>query len=162
MYIRCVICLLVTCQQSGNRCVIPWPLVLLQVEATGLECGPDGDIQRGVQCIISAGAVRGMQTERGAPLLTFSGIREPSPGAPYSETHRHALCHQDLFSRRKEALHPLLCPWVRCREMFFHFHCHVYHVSKENSNRFSLNMNKCFCQKCSLGLLEYYIRIMLY
>lgn len=124
-----------TCEQSGNRCVIPWPLVSLQVEATGLEYGPDGDIQRGVQCIISAGAMCGLQAKCGAPLLTFSGIGEPGPGAPYCETRGHALCHQGLFSRRKEALHPLLCPWVRCREMcFFYFHCHVYRVSKENSN----------------------------
>lgn len=93
--------------------MICWPLVLLQVEATGLEYRPDGDIQRGLQHIISAGAMRWLQTKCGAPLLTFSGIREPGPGAPHSETHRHAFCHQSLFSRRKEALHPLLRPWVR-------------------------------------------------
>ncbi|XP_038553992.1 gametogenetin-binding protein 2-like [Micropterus salmoides] len=74
---------------------------------------------REVYSAISAGAMCGLQTKRGASLLTFSGIREPGPGAPHTETHRHALCHQDLFSRRKEALHPLLCPWVRYKIMWF-------------------------------------------
>lgn len=104
-------------------CLIPLPLVSLQIEAAGLEYHSDSDIQRGVQCIISAGAMRGLQTECGAPLLTFSGIREPSLGAPDSEILTHALCHQGLFSRCKEALHPLLCSRVRDREIyFFHFH----------------------------------------
>lgn len=104
----------------------PSPLVSLKVEATGLEYRPDGDVQRGVHCIISASAMRGLQTKCGAPLLTFGGIREPGPGAPHSETNGHALCHQGLFSRCKEALHPLLRPWVRYREMcFFHFHCKI-------------------------------------
>lgn len=104
-------------------CLITLPLVSLKIEATGLEYHSDGDIQRGVQCIVSAGAMRGLQTECGAPLLTFSGVREPRPGAPDSEVLRHALCHQGLYSRCKEALHPLLCSWVRDREMgFFHFH----------------------------------------
>lgn len=76
------------------------PLVSLQVEATGFEYRPDGDIQRGVRCIISAGAMRGLQTKCGAPFLPFSGIREPSLGATDSETHGHALCHQGLFGRR--------------------------------------------------------------
>lgn len=93
--------------------MIPWPLVPLQVEATGFEYCHDGDIQRSVRCIISAGAMRGLQTKCGAPLLAFSGIGKPSLGAPYSETHGHALCHQRLFSRRKKALHPLLRPRVR-------------------------------------------------
>lgn len=60
------------------------PLVSLQVEAAWLERRPDGDIQRGLQCVISAGAVRGVQTECGAPLLSFGGIWEPCPGAPHS------------------------------------------------------------------------------
>lgn len=114
-------CVRVTCQQSGNGCMILWPLVSLQVEATGLKYCPDGDIQRGLQCIISAGAMRGLQTKCGAPLLTFGGIWKPSPGAPHSGTHWHALCYQSLFSRCKEALHPLLRPWVRYREMFLSF-----------------------------------------
>lgn len=114
-------CVRVTCQQSGNGCMILWLLVSLQVEATGLKYCPDGDIQRGLQCIISAGAMRGLQTKCGAPLLTFGGIWKPGPGAPHSETHGHALCYKSLFSRCKEAVHPLLCPWVRYREMFLSF-----------------------------------------
>ncbi len=94
-------------------------LVSLQVEATGLEYRPDGDIERGLWCVISAGAVRGLQTERGASLLSFSGIRKPGPGTPHSETHWHAVCHQDLCSGCEEALHPLLRPWVRHLEMYF-------------------------------------------
>lgn len=103
------------------------PLVSLQVEAAGLDYRPDGDIQRGVRCIISAGAMRGLQTKCGAPLLPFSGIGESSLGATHSETHRHAFCHQGLFVRRKEALHPLLRPRVRYTEMcYFHFHFQLY------------------------------------
>ena len=104
-----------------NRHVSSFSVVLLQVEATGFEYRHDGDVQRGVRCIIPAGSVRGLQTERGAPLLTFSGIRKPCPGAPHGETHGHALCHQSLFSRRKEALHALLRPRVRHRSLFLSF-----------------------------------------
>lgn len=97
-------------------------LVSLQVEGTGLEYRPDGDIQRGVQCIISAGAMRGLQAECGAPLLTLGRVGEPGPGASHSETRRNALCYQGLFSRCKETLHPLLRAWVRYKEMCFsHF-----------------------------------------
>lgn len=95
--------------------MIPWPLVSLQVEATGLEYRPAGDVERGLRCFISAGAMRGLQKKCGAPILAFSGIRDPGLGAAHSETHGYALCHQGLFVRCKEALHPFLHPWVRYR-----------------------------------------------
>lgn len=97
--------------------MIFWLIVPLQVEAAGLECCLDGDVQRRVQCVSSVGALRGLQAECGTPLFTSSGIGEPSPGAPHRETHRHAVAHQDLFGRREEALHPLLCSRVSCREL---------------------------------------------
>lgn len=114
-------------RQSVKRHFPPRPSVLLQVEAAGLECCPDGDVQRGVQCIISAGAVCGLQTECGAPLLPFDGVREPSLGAPHCETYRHAVHHQGLYGRCKEALHSFLHSWVRPSHTLFkdslHFHC---------------------------------------
>lgn len=65
--------------------VIRSPVELLQAEAAGPERGLDGDVQRGVGCVVSAGSVCGLQTKRGAPLLTLSGIRKPSPEAPHGE-----------------------------------------------------------------------------
>lgn len=93
--------------------VIPCLSVSLQVEAAGRQHRLDGDIQRGVRCFISAGAVRGLQKKCGAPLLTFGGIRKPGSRAPHSETYGHAHRHQALFGRREEALHPLLRSRVR-------------------------------------------------
>lgn len=121
--------------------------VPLQVEATGPEHRADGDIQRGLRCIISAGAMRGLQKKRGAPLLTLSRIRQPGPGAADSETHRNALCHQILFSRCKEALHPLLHPRVRHREVCVSFsQLNQSRVARERDDSLSLNMKvKCFC-----------------
>lgn len=62
--------------------------------------------------------MRGLQTKCGASLLTSSGIGKPSPGAPHCETHRHALCYQDMFGRCEETLHALLRPWVSWREKY--------------------------------------------
>lgn len=87
-------------------------VVSLKAEATGLEYRPDGDVQGGVRCIVSNGAMCGLQTKCGTSVFTPRGIGDPSLGATHSENHGCALCHQGLFGRRKEALHTVLCQWV--------------------------------------------------
>lgn len=96
-------------------------LVLLQAEAAGPEYCLDGVAQRGVRCIITAGAMRGLPTKCGAPLFPFSGNGEPSAGAARSETQGHAHALKGLFGRHEKALYPLLHPWVRERNVFLPF-----------------------------------------
>lgn len=88
------------------------PSASQHAEAAGPEQRHDCVVQGDVQRPVPAGAVRGLQAECGAPLLPAGGVWEPGSGAPHCEAHRRALCHQGLRGQRKEALHPLLRPWV--------------------------------------------------